>query len=90
MQHWDGVPPNEDSCYQVPLIKKENLAENECYIPAGWCWVGGTKESSLVLEQMRTWIEGFVIQKYPVTVGEFLFFLNDLLENGQEDVASEI
>jgi len=89
LQHWDGVPPNEDLCYQVPLIKKENLAENECYIPAGWCWIGGTKESSLVLEQMRTWIEGFVIQKYPVTVREFLFFLNDLLENGQEKMASE-
>jgi eukaryotic-like serine/threonine-protein kinase len=89
LQHWDGVPPNEDSCYKIPLLREECVQENECYIPAGWCWVGGDDDSTLVLEQMRTWIDGFIIQKYPVTVGEFLDFLNDLIEQGKEELASK-
>ena len=89
LQHWDGVPPNEKNCYKVPLMKEEELQENECYVPAGWCWVGGVEKGTLIMEQMRTWIDGFIIQKNPVTVREYLEFLNDLIATGEDELASQ-
>jgi eukaryotic-like serine/threonine-protein kinase len=89
LQYWDGQAPDEVECHPLPLIPNEELLDNECYIPAGWCWVGGDNSAGVGMEAMRTWIDGYIIKKYPVTVGEYLVFLNDLVENDQQEMAGK-
>ncbi|MFS8064758.1 MAG: bifunctional serine/threonine-protein kinase/formylglycine-generating enzyme family protein [Byssovorax sp.] len=82
--HWDGVPPGESEAYPVRLPEEGELGAEECYVPAGWCWVGGDPEAADSLPARRIWVDGFVIRRFPVTCGEYLAFLNDLVETGNE------
>ena len=87
--HWDGAPPGEREAYPVPLPGEGELGAEDCYVPAGWCWIGGDPEAADSLSARRIWIDGFVMQRFPVTCGEYLAFLNDLVETGNETEAIE-
>ncbi|MEO5728978.1 MAG: SUMF1/EgtB/PvdO family nonheme iron enzyme, partial [Byssovorax sp.] len=82
--HWDGVPPGESEAYPVRLPEEGELGAEECYVPAGWCWIGGDPEAADSLPGRRIWVDGFVLGRFPVTCGEYLAFLNDLVETGNE------
>jgi eukaryotic-like serine/threonine-protein kinase len=82
--HWDGVPPGEREVHPVRLPEEGEIGVEECYVPAGWCWIGGDPDAGDSLPGRRIWIDGFVMGRFPVTCGEYLAFLNDLLEAGRE------
>jgi formylglycine-generating enzyme required for sulfatase activity len=82
--HWDGVPPGESEAYPVRLPEEGEIGAEECYVPAGWCWIGGDKDAADSLPGRRIWIDGFAMGRFPVTCGEYLAFLNDLVGTGQE------
>jgi serine/threonine-protein kinase len=86
--HWDGAPPGEREARPVRLPEQGELRAEECYVPAGWSWIGGDPEAADSLPGRRIWIDGFVIGRFPVTCGEYLAFLNDLLESGREAEAA--
>lgn len=86
LQHWDCVPPQERNTYPIALLDKSECTSNECYVPGGWCWIGDAKGMNGMSEQ-RTWIDAFVIQKHQITVADYIFFLNDLVEQKREDLA---
>ncbi len=46
-------------------------------------------EAADSLPARRIWIDGFVMARFPVTCGEYLAFLNDLVETGNEAGAIE-
>ena len=87
LQHWDCVPPNTQEIEKLQLLSPDMCQETECYIPGGWCWIGGDRKAMNFMSEMRTWIDSFIMQKYQVTVEEYLFFLNDLVAQGREDLA---
>jgi serine/threonine-protein kinase len=85
--HWDGVPPGETEPFAVPLPREGELGPDEVYVPAGWCSVGGDAEAADSLPARRIWVDGFVMGRFPVTDGEYLDFVNDVLATEGEAAA---
>ncbi|MEQ1501276.1 MAG: SUMF1/EgtB/PvdO family nonheme iron enzyme, partial [Myxococcota bacterium] len=50
----------------------------DCYVPAGWCRVGGDPLAPGGLPARRVWVDGFVIRRFVVTNAEYLAFVNAL------------
>jgi len=82
--HWDGIAPGDAEPYPIVLPKESELGPDDCYVPAGWTWVGGDPEAPDSLPARRIWVDAFVIGRFPVTSAEYLTFLNDLVARGRE------
>ncbi len=85
--HWDGCPPGESEPFTVPLPRDGELGPDDVYLPAGYCWTGGDLSAVDGLLRRRIWVDGLVIRRFPVTNGEYLDFLNDLVAGGREEDA---
>ncbi|MCA9526757.1 MAG: SUMF1/EgtB/PvdO family nonheme iron enzyme, partial [Myxococcales bacterium] len=60
---------------------------DEAYVPGGWTLCGGDERAPDSLPRRRVWLAGFFARRFPVTVAEYLDFLNDLLAVGCVDEA---
>jgi formylglycine-generating enzyme required for sulfatase activity/predicted Ser/Thr protein kinase len=49
-------------------------------VPAGWFLAGGDPLAPDALSRRRIWVDTFAIQTHPVTVAEYVAFLNELPE----------
>jgi serine/threonine-protein kinase len=85
-EHWDGIPPDEDAPRVIAIPEAGSLADDDCYVPAGWFWAGDD-EFAHTLPLHRAWTEGFVIKKHPVTIGEYCAYLNWLLDHEGEEAS---
>ena len=71
----------------IPLLPEGTLGADDCYVPAGWCWVGGDSKTPNSGPGLRVWVDGFVIRRFPVTHEEYVTFLNALVDQGDEALA---
>ncbi len=78
--HWQGEVP-------IWLPERGELGEDECYVPAGGFVAGGDPDAGDSLPRQRVWVDGFVMQRFPVTVRQYLDFLNDLVDKGRIEEA---
>lgn len=78
---WTGGP-NKPA--QIHLPRANQIGSGECFIPAGWCWVGGAPEAIESRPLERHWLPDFVMRRDPVTNGEYLQFLNHLVDHNRE------
>ena len=83
-QHWDGVAPGDQAPQPIWLPPRGLLGEDEVYIPAGW-FLAGDEDARNSVRLSRSWAEGFILQRYPVTNLQYLSFLNDLLQGGASE-----
>ena len=83
-----GVPPGAALPMSIPLPAPDELASGEVYVPAGWFTTGS--DPSLQLPAREVWVDGFIIQRHPVTNRQYLRFLNDLVQTGQPDRAAAL
>lgn len=83
-EHWDGVPPGGISPQPILLPPAGALTPQECYVPSGWFNCGGDPEAYFSFSRFRLWVDSFIIRRYPITHGEYLIFLNDLIERRRE------
>ncbi len=75
---WDGVPPGATESLPIRLL------ETTCgYVPAGHFGSGGDPEAADGLPARRLWVDGFVIDRDPVTIDAYLTFLNALVAQGR-------
>lgn len=81
---WDGVPPEGGAPVPIWIPGPGELAEDEVYVPAGWCIVGGDPQAADTLPRQDVWVDGFVMGRFPVTVGTYARFLQSLLDAGDE------
>ncbi len=88
--HWDGVPPDGDWPESIWLPPKGHLADNDIYVPRGWFWYGSDPMGGGALGREKIWVDSFVIKKHPVTNTEYMAFLNDLLDQGREELALKV
>ncbi|MEP6713993.1 MAG: SUMF1/EgtB/PvdO family nonheme iron enzyme, partial [Terriglobia bacterium] len=86
--HWDGIRPGGTQAYPILLPKVDELGPNERYVPAGWFWSGGDSSARNGLPGRRLWLDGFVTPRDPVTVGEYLLYLNGLVDEGRGEEAA--
>ena len=70
--HWDVVRR------PVPVYSDAEIGEEFVYVPGSWTLVGGDEYAPGSLPRQRVWIDGFFIARYPVTMGEYLKYINDL------------
>ncbi len=84
---WRLVGPGESEARVLRLPPAESVGPDEVLVPAGWCIVGGDPVAPDAPERRRIWLEGFVMGRDPVTVGQWLAFLEDLERGGRGDRA---
>jgi eukaryotic-like serine/threonine-protein kinase len=87
LKHWDGVPPWETDAASVRLPPAGTLGPDEVYVPAGAFISGGDPEALNGLPYQRWWVDGFVMDRFPVSNAQYLAFLNDLSARGQIEEA---
>lgn len=81
----DWIAPGETRPRIIPLPAR--LGENERYVPAGWCQVGGDDRVSESLPGRRIWVDGFIIEAEPLTCGALVEGLNAMLDAGEVELA---
>jgi serine/threonine-protein kinase len=65
------------------------LQDEDCYVPAGWAWQGGDALALEGLDRRRVFVQGFAIRRDPVTVREYVAFLEALVRAGRMDEAQQ-
>ncbi|MEZ4471341.1 MAG: bifunctional serine/threonine-protein kinase/formylglycine-generating enzyme family protein [bacterium] len=76
---WHAGPlADPDRAVQLPA----GWAADEAYVPGGWTLCGGDDRAPDSLPRRRIWLAGFFARRFPVTVAEYLDFLNDLMTLG--------
>jgi len=83
-EHWDGVRPGQPGVHPIALPLLAEIGEDDCYVPPGWFWNGGDPQAFGALSRRRVWLDGYIIKRFPVTNGQYLDFLNDLVDRGRE------
>lgn len=86
-RHWRSKPHNQ-SAKSVRLIPQEAIDPNkEVYVPEGWFLQGGDNEAIDPLPRQQQWVGSFIIQKSPVSIRQYMQFLNALLAQGRDQEA---
>ena len=67
----------------LPLVPEGTLGPDDVYVPAGPFIYGGDPETAEPLPRRSIWVDGFIVRRHPVTVGEILVWLNELVEQGR-------
>jgi serine/threonine-protein kinase len=86
-EHWDGCAPGESTPTPIVLPPEGEIGPDEVVVPAGFCWIGGDPGATESLPARRVWIDAFALERFPVTNGAYLEFLNDLVAEGREEEA---
>jgi len=86
VQDWTCENPNA-MIQPIVLPKAGSLAEDDCFVSAGWFLCGGDEEGLSAFPYSWLWVPDFVIKKYQVSNREFLLFLNDLVLSDREQEA---
>lgn len=86
-EHVDFQRPGASQAASIRLPEKESIPRSEVYVPAGWFHSGGDPGAANSAPAEHVWLEGFVIDRYPVTNRQYLEFLDALVRSGDEDLA---
>jgi serine/threonine-protein kinase len=86
-EHWHGIRPGDVDPTPIRLPRPSDMADDDCYIPAGFYESGGDAEAYAALPGLRRWVDEMVFKRFPVTNREYLAFLNDILAQGREEDA---
>ena len=84
----EGPAPFDEGLYVLPLPSREGMGPDDCLVPPGWCTVGDDPNALDPVAPGRWWIEPFILRRHPVTVAEYIDFLNALLDQGRADEAA--
>jgi serine/threonine-protein kinase len=88
LEHWDGVPPGETT--PLPIWLPERLSPTAIYVPAGWAEFGSAPSIAAVLPPHRRWVDGFLIERFPVTNAQYITMLDRLAAECREDLIQEM
>ena len=86
-EHVDFRRPGATQSASILLPKKSTVPRHEVYVPAGWFRSGGDDMAANSAPPQNVWLEGFVIDRFPVTNRQYLAFLEAMVREGQEDLA---
>lgn len=83
--HFTGARLNEGP-YELSL--PPHIADDEVFVAAGMFRAGSEEVLGAGWRLWNLWAESFVMQRNPVTNGEFVAFLNDLQERDRDEQAA--
>jgi formylglycine-generating enzyme required for sulfatase activity len=85
---WDGVPPGADAPAPIAMPPRGSLGAGEVCVPAGWFQAGTARfEHAHPSPPRQVWLDGFAIDRFPVTIRRYVAFLDALVAAGREDEA---
>ncbi len=84
---WDGIAPGDTEPGTIHLPRPSEMPPGAIYVPAGWFWRGGDPQAADGLPAQRVWVDGFMIQRFPVTHADYMAFLDHLLTAGADSAA---
>jgi serine/threonine-protein kinase len=84
-EHVDHIRPGDDQ--PVP-IRLPVVCDDEVYVPPGLAWLGD--EAPQALDPQRTWVDGFVIQRFPFTFGDLARVHDHLDGLGRSEAADRL
>ena len=82
---WQARRPGADSAWTHTLPPV--LPDGQVHVAAGWTAIGGDEGCHTSLPAQQVWVDGFVMRSGPVTVGEYLEFLNARASEGRVEEA---
>ncbi len=85
LEDWTSGPDGYSTPIVLPLIGE--LRAREVYVPAGAFLSGGDDRAVDGLPTARVWLDGFILQRFPVTNAEYLDYLTDLWRTGEREEA---
>jgi serine/threonine-protein kinase len=85
--HWTGQPTQSDTLGTVWLPPAHSLGPEELYVAAGPAQLGGDTSAIDARPSQTVWLDGFCIQRDPVTNAAYLAFITDLVRRGKEQDA---
>lgn len=80
------TPPGASLPMPISLPATEAVGPGEVIVPAGWFTTGGDPHTPPAAREV--WVDGFIIQRHPITNRQYLWFLNALSETGRGDQAA--
>ncbi len=83
--HWKGNQNQQGKKIELKL-PSTSLPQNEILVLAG-AYTSGDLDAPRSYAPITLYLDSFVIQKYPVTHEEYLLYLNDLIDQGKEEIA---
>ena len=86
-KHLFVSPKNKTTLTKISIPR--TIPPELCYIPCGWFEQGGDPQALHAIPIQSVWLDSFYIQRFPVTNQDYLDFLNDLVNQGQEGIAME-
>jgi len=72
------ITRNRDWTGEVRLFTAEEIGAGFVYVPGGPCVIGGDAEAPSSLPRSEVEVEGFFLAEHPVTMGQYMEFLNEL------------
>lgn len=84
---WSPSRDGEGTGDPVYVPSPGEVGDDEAYVPAGPTWVGHDALAAQPVPSRRVWVDGFAIQRTPVTCRSYLEFLDDLAHSGRIDDA---
>ena len=79
--HATRTPPKGHASGPIVLARRGELADGDVLVPAGWFLCGGDPDAPNALDGAKTWVDAFVMRRFPVTNEDYLEFLNALGED---------
>ena len=77
---WACQAPNNPGQNRVlPIPPSGEVTAGSCYVPEGWFYAGGDPDAPNGLDETRVWADGFMMSETPITHGQYLEFINDLV-----------
>lgn len=86
-QHWRHEAADRENPEPLYLPSPMEVPDGTCYVPAGWFICGDRSAGAKSLPRRRLWLDGFFMQRDPVTHREYLEFLNALVAEGRREEA---
>ena len=82
LQHWESHPDSNPS-FRIELPFDDEFSPEHIYIPGGPYTRGGPDHSPEIPDLEQRWLDPFIIARNPVTHGQYLTFLNDMVARGR-------
>lgn len=86
-EHFTGIAPGDTAPTPIRLPDARALGPDDVWIPPGRFVCGGDSGANDAHRRAIVWLDGFVIQRHPITVAAYLAFLDELARTDGVDAA---